>query len=80
MAMTLATRFNSRRRPVSFATHGYVELLVGPARLVIGAMAPRLQRARLFYAIAGTAILAVWAVSSYGRTRVVPQDSARTSR
>lgn len=66
LALTLLTHFPGRAaRPVSFALHGAIELVVGVALIALPWLVGWAGTARTFYVVAGAVILAVWALSAY---------------
>jgi uncharacterized membrane protein YtjA (UPF0391 family) len=66
LLMTLATDFSgTRRRPIRFPHHGWVEVAVGIALMALPWIVGWRGTPRVFYIVAGVVILIVWALTSY---------------
>ncbi len=69
LAMTLLTRFRAEDgQPVPLHLHGYVELVVGIALVVIPLLLGWQGSARAFFIAVGVVILAVWMLTAYKHT------------
>lgn len=66
LVVTLTTRFpGADRRPLPLRAHGTLEAIVGIALIALPFAAGWVDRARLFFVLAGVVILAIGAISRY---------------
>ncbi len=67
LTLTMLTHFpGGRERPVPFAFHGLIEVVVGLILVALPLLLGWTGNARLFYIAAGIVILAVWFLTRYG--------------
>lgn len=68
LLVTLATKFpDTGHRPIPLRSHGFIELVVGIALILVPFVLGWGDAARNYYVVVGVILLLVWATSNYGR-------------